>query len=65
MGQSLFSKAAVLFIHKKVGSAFIVGPVALPSHAAAGLDSCWDLGRFAQHLQYKKKKNPKSTHNKE
>jgi hypothetical protein len=31
--------------------------VALPSHAAAGLDSCWDLGRFAQHLQYKKRKN--------
>jgi hypothetical protein len=31
--------------------------VALPSHAAAGLDSCWDLGRFAQqHLQYKKRK---------
>ena len=28
--------------YKKVGSAFNE-PVALPSHAAVGLDSCWDL----------------------
>jgi hypothetical protein len=38
-------------------SSWNIGPVALPSHAAAGLDSYWDLGRFAQHLQYKKRKN--------